>query len=658
MAQIKNHKKIIRMDTEQESGLSAFVERPVPTDEEVSSFEKIVEKEVKQQEIDSNLDEIYRDKKGGLVDVKKLKIKTRSALIVRIFKKLLISFILLAGAYFSYLHFFTGSGDMGAVTLNIIAPQDIVAGEEFSYRIQYENKTKFTISCLRLELRYPENFIFSSAHPLPDRANNSFNLSDLPAGASGELVVTGQIIGKQEVVNILSARLNYTPLNFSSEFKKEASVSTVINSLGFKVGLESPSLSFINQDNDVSLTFFDLENNYLEDFVIKFTLPDKTTIKVASTTETSTDINKLIVTEESTGHFSVFGLEQETSGQKVDFKYQIKDTISPVEMKVSLEKRLPDGQLYSFWEQVITPELVKSDLNLTLTLNNSKNNIPVDFNSSLNYTLAYSNQGSDTLKDAIIMAVLDGSLFDWNSLVLEQAGEVRSGSSIIWSHKNNSKLALIEPGDSGELNFSIKVKDYQASYFGQDLSVSAYGQYGVGSEDGSADNKSNLITSKLNSDFILQEKIRYFDDNNIPVGQGPLPPKVGELSSFRVYWQISNNLHELSQVETVVNLPSYVNWTNNFFVSAGDLYYDQANHSVIWSLGRLPLSVARADAYFDISLIPNEADLNKILILSTGASSSAIDNDTQAVLKRKTGPKTTKLEDDDIASLNDSGRVE
>ncbi len=659
MAHEKKNKKLIRIDKEGFSGLSAFIERPVPTKDEVTSFEKVVEKEVKQQEIDSNLHEIYRDGKGDLVDVKKMKIRRKSALIVRIFKRLFITFIFLAAAYLSYLYFFTGSSDMGAVKLSINAPEELIVGEEFSYRIEYENQTKFAISKIRLEMRYPENFIFTSSQPLPDRANNSFNLPDLPAGAKGEVFITGKIIGRQDSVNIISSRLNYTPVNFSSEFKKEQSASSIISGLGFKVGLEHPSISFVNQDNDIVFSFFDLENNYLDDFFIKFNLPEKTTIKlVEMPSATSSDLKKIIIKEDGLNHFTVSGLNQETSGQKINFKYQIKDNLNQANINIRLEKRISDGQFYSFWEQTISPELVKSDLNLSLSLNNSRNNSPVDFNSVLNYTLAYSNKGTNTFKDAVIMVVLEGELFDWDSLSLDKKGEIRRGQMITWNKQNIASLASIEPGDSGEINFSIGLKDYQTSYFGKSLEIISYGQYGSSDQESNQDNKSNVIVSKLNSDFIFQEKIKYFDDNNIPVGIGPLPPKVGELSSFRVYWDVANNLHELSGVEAMINLPSYINWANNHFVSAGDLYYDQDNHSVVWKLGRLPLSIAKASAFFDISLVPTEADLNKILILTTGASASAIDNETQAVLNRKSSPKTTKLEDDDIASLNNSGRIE
>jgi hypothetical protein len=104
-------------------------------------------------------------------------------------------------------------------------------------------------------------------------------------------------------------------------------------------------------------------------------------------------------------------------------------------------------------------------------------------------------------------------------------------------------------------------------------------------------------------------------------------------------------------------LPDYVIWENGE-TNVGSIYYDDASRQVIWEIGRLPLSVYRADAEFDISIIPAESDRNKILVLSPGSTVSATDMETKDVIIKKTSAKTTKLEDDDIAGLNNSGVVQ
>ena len=89
----------------------------------------------------------------------------------------------------------------------------------------------------------------------------------------------------------------------------------------------------------------------------------------------------------------------------------------------------------------------------------------------------------------------------------------------------------------------------------------------------------------------------------------------------------------------------------------GSLYYDNATNQVIWDIGRLPISVAQATASFNISITPVEADRNKILVLSPGSTVTAMDTVTNAIISQTTKPKTTKLEDDDIAGLSNSGIV-
>jgi hypothetical protein len=671
MAGEKKKTRKIRIDKEDNSGLSAFVERPVPTENEVENFERIVDREVRHQEIDSNLTEIYSDPKGALINVKKMTVKRKQIFLIKILKPLFAIVLLALAAYFSYFYFFARGNDMNGLEFSIIAPEKIVAGEEFSYQVEYDNPTKFPLSNIRLELQYPENFIFSGSSLEPSSGNYGFNLPDLASGAKGTLTITGKIIAVKDSVNVISGRLNYIPANFSSEFKKESSAATTIGSIGFQVGLENSNTAFLGQNNEINLSFFEVENNQLGDFNITFTLPGDGTVGLenasssaatstvaeqASTSPATSTDGVLLVTGNGTNSWLVSGLNAANANRKLNFNYLLKNQPSNTDLIIKLEKKLADGQTYVFWEKTITPEIVKSDLNLTLFLNGSKNNGAASFGDTLNYTLNYSNKGVNSFKDAVIMAVVDGSFIDPSSFTAEKNGSI-VGGKVVWTKQEIPSLAEIKPGDEGEINFSVKLKNYQESDFGKKLEVSAYSQYGVDNKTSAESNKSNVIVTRINSDLTLAEQVRYFNDDNSPVGSGPLPPKVGEKSSFKVYWTVKNNLHELSGTSVVLNLPAQVAWDNSVSAGVGNLYYDDSRRAVVWDIGRLPVSVYQVDASFSISVTPTAADQDKILILSPGSVVTALDNETQATIVKKTSPKTTKLEDDDIASLNNSGRV-
>ncbi|HBA36457.1 TPA: hypothetical protein DCZ15_01120 [Candidatus Falkowbacteria bacterium] len=665
----KKVKRVLKVGREPASGLSSFVERPVPTDREVANFERVVKREVRDRDIDSDLSEVYSNKKGQRVDVSKMNIKKRPSFFRKFLRRLLGVALLAAVAYFAYSYFFNQGGDISALDLKIKAPEKVLAGEEFSYVIDYHNPTKYVLSRLRLEIQYPENFIFAGASIEPTSGAYGWSLPDMDPGANASLTVTGRLIGQTDSVNVVSARLSYLPGSFTSQFKKEASAATAISGLGFRVDLDYSGTAFLNQDNEMTLIFSDVQDNRLGDFNITFSLPAEANAAVvteeaaaSSTAETAPPVTatskKIGVTKTGGTSWQVSGLTQELGRQQVPLVYRIKQKSDNLAVKVRLEKKLDDGQAYVFWEKTISPELVASDLNLTLFLNGSKNDGAVTFGQPLNYSLTYSNRGDSAYKDVVIMAALSGEFLNWSSLQDEGQGQVQN-KSILWTKNEIPELAEIKPGQEGAINFRLDLQPFRDSDFGKKLEVISYGQYSMNNQAiKGQDNKSNTIISRINSDLKLSERILYFNDDNLPVGSGSLPPRVGEKTSVRVYWVVENNLHELADTRVVFNLPSYVSWDEKNNTNVGSLYYDAAGRQVIWEIGRLPVSVYRADAEFNISIAPTEADRDKILVLSPGSTVSATDTETKDVITLKTAPKTTKLEDDEIAGLNNSGRVQ
>ncbi len=675
MAEIKKIKRVLRVGRAEDSSLSSFVERPVPTEKEVATFERVVGREVHEQEIDSNLSEIYSDKHGKKVDVGRVEAKKKPFFLVRLFRRLLALILVGLVAYGLYFYFFESNNDVSGLDFSLTAPEKIMAGEEFSYQISYHNPTKFPLSHLRLELQYPENFVFSSATLAPTSGNYGWDLSNLAPGENASITVVGRLIGQPDSVNVIMGHLSYLPGSFTSEFKKEASASTLISGSGFRIDLSYSGTAFLNQDNDMYLVLSDIQNNYLGDFNITFTLPNEANAAVvisgdgktatssqpaatSSPVATATSSRNIIVTKTGGNVWQVTGLNPALGRQEIPMTYKIKQKSDNLEIKVRLEKKMENGESYIFWEKAFRPELVNSDLNLTLLLNGSKNDGAVDFGQPLNYSLTYSNRGINTYKDVVIMAALSSDFLDWGSLKDENKGDVQSGT-IIWTKNEIPALAEIKPGTEGNIDFSIKLRGYKESDLGKSMSVLSYGQYGINNKPTKGEeNKSNTITSKINSDLSLSEQIRYFNDDNLPVGSGPLPPRVGETTSVKVYWTVKNNLHELTDTRVVFALPSYVTWNKGNTTNVGTLYYDETSRQVIWEIGRLPLSVYRVDSEFSLSLTPSETDRNKILVLSPGSVVSATDTETKNTITKKIGSKTTRLEDDDIAGLNNSGIVQ
>jgi len=660
MSTDKKIKKILRVDKENRSGLSAFIERPVPSENEVEGFEKALDRELRHYEIDNNLSEIYSDKKGALINVRQMKAKKKQLFIIRLFKKLLLFTLIIAASYLSYMYFFDSNADSSALDFKVSAPEEIMVGEEFSYKIEYHNPSKILLSKVYLEVQYPANFIMTNASITPQSGNYGWNLPDINPGANGYLIITGKLIDKTDSINIITGRLNYVPANYSVQFKKESSASTFLTGPGFRVDAEYSQTAFIGQDNSINLIFSDVKNNFIGDFQLSFSLPEETNVSLVATSSSSvaTASPKIIVTKSGGASWQVSNLQPESGRQELPINYKVNTKLADPEIKIRLEKKLEDGRVYIFWEKSFKPELVASDLNLTMFINGIKGDSAVNFGQTLNYTLSYSNKGNNTFKDVVILASLKSDFLNFNYLKMSTNGEVKS-NTIIWTKQEMPALAEIKPNQEGEINFSIKLADFKDSDFGKNLTVVSYAQYGVNNKETKGDsNKSNIINNKINSDLSLSEEILYFNKDNQPVGSGPLPPRVNQKTYFKVYWAIKNNLHELNDTRVILNLPSNVEWDERNSTNVGNIFYDSANRQMIWEIGRLPVSVYRADAEFGISIFPSQSDINKILILSPGAIVTANDLETNSLITKKTGVKTTKLEDDDIAAMSNSGQIQ
>ena len=161
---------------------------------------------------------------------------------------------------------------------------------------------------------------------------------------------------------------------------------------------------------------------------------------------------------------------------------------------------------------------------------------------------------------------------------------------------------------------------------------------------------SNEIINNINTDIELRVEGRYFDDDNIAVGTGPLPPVVGEKTTFRIYWSIANSLFEVSDVKVTTRLPEGVDWADKFLVKVGEINYSSKNREISWTINRLPPNKNFDDinVWFDVFVIPTKNQVRKLLILTDQTDLTATDKSTNAQITKTGKAITSNLEDDPI----------
>jgi len=653
---------------ERKSSLSEFIERPLATDNEVAKFEAKINESLNHNGSSQNNDElleIYEDSSGNIIDVKKIIIKRGHGFFGLLFKIifLLIFFgALVYGAYLAYDKF--RSSRTNILDLAATAPAETKSGDKFFYDLDYKNLTSGALKNIKIEVTYPDNFIFIDSLPGPLQNKNTWEISNLDPKSSGTIKIKGKIINSVGKDNLFLAKVNYFMENFSTEFKKEIASVVKVKALGFNVDFNYASTALVGEDNEIDLSFGNYETvpgtvNLVMNFPVNMTLMGVTALGNGITATSSGNLLSLEKISDDTWRLSNFKIEAGTQNVRIKYKVKVK-TDDQQKINLRLEEKAPNDQYYTFAEKEVAVDVIKSSLNLSLSLNGNKSDTNVNFGDTLNYSLSYSNKGDAPMKDIVIMAALNSDFLDWTTLKDKHNGQPKKGI-ITWTKNEIPELAELEANKEGTIDFSINVSNFSTSDLGQNFAIKSYAQFSIGNSEElkeGSDNKSNEINSKINSDLRFKEQVRYFDENNFPVGDGPLPPQVGQKTSLKVYWQIINNLHELNNVQVEYQLPPAISFDDRVQTSVGSINYDSAANKIIWSIGRWPLTVYNATAEFNIAVNPVDDNRNKIMVISGGAIISALDIDTQETIVKTSQVQTTKLDDDDIASLNNDGRVQ
>lgn len=629
----------------EKSSLSEFVKRNLPTEEEVRQFDDFAEEEVKEEEIEDGLSEIYQDESGDMVNVQELEIKKKKGFIFWFFSFIFTIALFLGAGYGAYYFYFQKTADNEAVELSISGKDNVAAGEEFFYEVEYKNQSSVPLNKIEIKLAYPENFIFIESEPVPNQGSDYWQFGFLESHRSGKIRIKGRLIGEKDKDNILLGNMVYVPANFSSEFKKEGTYRNKISETGVDIIINSETGVLINEESKIVIKYKAREENFLNNFRISVEQPDN--IEFIRGKDDAVTL----------GTWSINEVAKDEKEQEIKFKVKEKKD-NEQELNLVFEYDAGNQKYFIFKKEKIVFEVIKNDLNLNLIINGMRSDQGVNPGDTLNYSIVYSNKGEAEMKDVVIMAVLKGELLDWKSLKDENNGKVGDGS-IIWTKEEIESLGLIKNGEEGTIDFSINLKSISEINLNDtsNFDIQSYSQFSIENIENknSEDTKSNTITNKINSDLDLNEQVRYFSADNIPVGSGPLPPKVGNTTSYKVFWVLTNNLHELNNVKLSVNLPDYIKWDEKNRSTVGTVQYNSGEHKITWDIGRMPINIYKAEAEFSISLTPTANDINKIVVLMPGTTVDAIDSETGFMISKTTKAKTTTLEDDDVAETD--GRV-
>lgn len=500
------------------------------------------------------------------------------------------------------------------IALAIEAPQEFTAGSEITYLVRYANNSRVDWINVELVLKPPRGFTFSGSDTEVDQAGRQLiiNTDDVVSGDSGEIRIRGRLIGEQNETAVSELEIFLTPVNFpSGRLSKSAVLATTITALPLDISLNISSDAASGERVLATISVGNLSPSTLVGGYLRLKLAPGIQLATAD--------------EDFSAGFSVLGSE-----------WVLPDLAPLAEAERTLvfhvegqpgEKRVidieagirQDGQDFVQRELSHVLTISATEVVVEQFYNNDSTPLTVQAGQTITGEVHYRNIGAVGLKDAIVNVAFEGISFDAQTLGLSGVGSYNPATrSISWSAATVPELAVIQPQQEGKLRYSFRIlaTDQFPSAGDNVKNHVLVTTATVDSPDLPAPvgQPRQVISDRavlsVGTDLILEATALYDDGRLGLTSVGPLPPQVGQTTSYTLRFRIGTTLNDVSDLSLTAVLPDGVRYTKNNYMTAGELQFNERTGELVWTLLLMDALTGRAsphqELHVQVEIAPGE----------------------------------------------------
>jgi hypothetical protein len=519
------------------------------------------------------------------------------------------------------------------VQLSIEGPTQAAVGDEITYKIKYTNLTKSDLSNVRFSFAYPDKSVVIKDGKPSDVTKEEFTLDTLATNQPGEKEFKAFVSGNRGDIKTAKVTMSYQASGLKSQFEKTASLATTIVSLPVSLTLSAPPNATNGQTVNYILDYRNESANDIPDLRFEFDYPDGF-VFVSSTPGADAGSKQL---------FSIKNLKK-NQGSRITVQGTLKGNEGENKpIKVALKRKLGED-FVSYEEASSSTAIVNPLLGVGISLNGS-NNYSTYLGDDLVYTVRYSNNSNFNLLGLTMMVTFEGDMFNFSNLDVSGGYYDSSNNTVTWDSSVVSDFASLAPGKKGELTLRLKVKDQFGSggTGTKNTLIKASVRLSSPNIPPGVDSEELLATGSLITKISTQPtftQLAYYGDPAFG-SSGPVPPTVGQETTYTVHWSLINPGNNVSDASIVATLPTGVTWKGSSSVTAGlpDLVYNKNSSEISWKIANLPMGAgsqsSKYEAVFQVSVKPISSQKDTVIDLIRNASFSGKDSITgQAIVVR------------------------
>lgn len=526
------------------------------------------------------------------------------------------------------------------LSFNVAGPQSINGGEKASWHVIMQNKNDIALEGVEITFNYPDN-----SRPVNKKGDLTSPLTEkrylghVAAGEYVEEVFEATVFGEQGSVEEAAAILEYRAQGSNAILAKNAPYSFKLITSPIGISLNVPEQSNIGQEILLDITYNSNSAEVIQGLTLEAIYPQGFEF-ISADPLPSFSNNTWEVKDLAPQQQRIIRVKGKIDGNDLESKL----------FKLSVGAMDKDGHLVVYGAGVITTTLRKPFLDLSATINNRDEYI-AKAGDRLEVKVHWKNNLPVTVKNVVLEIGIEGGGWDKKTVYTGQGFYRGSDNTMIWNSSSNPIFAYLAAGQEGDVSFSLDIlkslpiKQAEDINFSARLQAHMYAGERPQGFDG-VDIDGRLFKEvKISSNLQLSSQ-GYFYSTLMP-NDGPLPPQVGQKTTYTLVWSLANWSNDLKNVKVYASLPSYMSWLGRSLPSDEKIAFDELSGKIVWEVGELKagtgiLRPAREIA-FQLGLIPSLSQVGGMPVLISDAIAEGDDTFTGVVLRDAKGALTTQL---------------
>lgn len=537
---------------------------------------------------------------------------------------IILSIIVVVG-FFSFWYYRGNIFSKEILRLEILGSENAKMGDEVEYTVKYKNNGNFVLQKPKLIFELPENSITEDG-----KTRFTQDIEDIYPGDEDFVKFKGFLIGKDNDLKVARAWISYTPKNLTARYGSDTTFTTKIETVPITIDFDLPTRAEKGKELSYSLNYFSNIDYPLENLSIKIDNTDGFDFEKSepiSLDNLEWKIPTLLKTQG--GRIKITGLVTADKGKQLNFT-----------AKLGMRQQ---GQFVVIKEKNIFVDIIEPQIFISQQINSSANYV-ANPGENLHFEIFFRNIGSSAFENLLMLVKFNSSAFDLSTIKAEN-GEIRQADNLIaFDYKQNPQLQRLEAQQENKIEFDIKLKD------SWDFTESERNNLSIKNTIQISEINQQFVT-KVNSKLEVFQKGFYSSQGEI-TNLGPLPPKVGEPTTYLITWQVKNYLNDSKNIKVKAVMPQDVSLTGIIEPESelSRFTFDRLSRELIWSVGDLKAGESTQTMTFQISLTPQNYQQGKVIDLIGQATVYGEDQFTNAVIQNTAQAINTNLLDDQLNS--------